>query len=187
MSRQPKTLQIGESVRVALAQNHDLASFEELVSLYQGRLTYYVRRLIGCAHESEDVLQEVWIVVYRRLPRLRAPEAFRVWLFKIAHDVTVSYLRRISRLPKAMSSKIEQSEPIESWDEFEAMANIELVHRTLDFLSHEHREVLTLRFLEQMQLSDIAEVVGCSIGTVKSRMHYAKAVLRKRIEGEIDG
>ena len=183
MSLESKHSGIGESVLVALAQSRDLAAFHELVSLYQGRLTYYVRRLIGCTHETEDVVQELWIVVYRRLATLRTPEAFRVWLFKIAHDVAVSYLRRVSRVPEPMSSEIEHSDVIDSWDEFEAMENAELVHRTLESLSHEHREVLTLRFLEQMELSDIAEVVGCVTGTVKSRLHYAKAALRKQIEG----
>jgi RNA polymerase sigma-70 factor (ECF subfamily) len=86
-----------------------------------------------------------------------------------------------------MSREIDQSDVIDPWDEFDAMVNAELVHRTLESLSYEHREVLTLRFLEQMELSDIAEVVGCATGTVKSRLHYAKAALRKRIEGQNDG
>ena len=67
------------------------------------------------------------------------------------------------------------------------MANVELVHRTLQSLSPEHREVLTLRFLEQMEIDDIAEVVGCPPGTVKSRLHYAKGVLRRQIEERIHG
>ncbi len=67
------------------------------------------------------------------------------------------------------------------------MANAELVHRTLENLSPIHSEVLTLRFLEQMELSEIAEVVGCAIGTIKSRLHYAKASLREQIEGDTNG
>lgn len=187
MSRQRITADLGESVLVALAQTRDLEAFQELVSRYQGRLTYYIRRMLDCTHESEDVVQEVWIVVHRRLPTLEAPAAFRVWLFKIAHDVAVSWLRRLSRFPKPIPEDQEPGDSLEAWDEFEAIANAELVHRTLESLSHEHREVLTLRFLEQLELNDIAKVVGCSLGTVKSRMHYAKKALRKQIKGETNG
>ncbi len=186
MNPNPKFQHLGESVLVVLAQTRDLAAFQELVIRYQGRLTYYVRRLVGCTHESEDVLQEVWLVVYRRLSTLKSPQAFRVWLFKIAHDLAVNHLRRSARLPKPLSPEIEQSEILDTWNEFDAMRDVELVHQTLDSLSHEHREVLTLRFLEQMELSEIAEVVSCSIGTVKSRLHYAKMALRQKIQGEID-
>jgi RNA polymerase sigma-70 factor, ECF subfamily len=182
-----KHVEIGETVLVALAQSRDLTAFDELVGLYQGRLTYFVRRLIRDTQETEDVIQEVWIIVHRRLGTLQSPQAFRVWLFKIAHDVAVSHLRSVTRVPTPMSKEIEQSDAIDAWDEFEAMVNADIVHRTLEALSHEHREVLTLRFLEQMDLNEIAEVVGCSTGTVKSRLHYAKAALRHQIEGKNNG
>ncbi len=187
MSLPSKYSEFGESVLVALAQSRELAAFHELVSRYQGRLTYYVRRLIGRTQETDDVVQELWIVVFRRLATLNSPEAFRVWLFKIAHDVAVSHLRRVARAPEPMSSDLYVSDVIDSWNELEAMENAELVHRTLESLSSEHREVLTLRFLEQMELSEIAEIVGCTAGTVKSRLHYAKAALRKQIEGKSHG
>lgn len=86
-----------------------------------------------------------------------------------------------------MSEGIEHSDVTDAWDEFEAMENAELVHRALESLSHEHREVLTLRFLEQMDVNEIAEVVGCPTGTVKSRLHYAKTSLRKQIGGWNNG
>jgi RNA polymerase sigma-70 factor (ECF subfamily) len=66
--------------------------------------------------------------------------------------------------------------------EMAAFDNAELVHRALEDLSVDHRRVLALRFLEEMSIEEIAEVVGCSAGTVKSRLHYAKLALRRRIE-----
>ena len=68
------------------------------------------------------------------------------------------------------------------WNEFELLEHAELVHDALGRLSLPHREVLTLRFLEHLELSDIAEVVGCGVGTVKSRLHYAKTAMRKLLE-----
>lgn len=187
MSTRLKNAVNAESVLVVLAQTRDLAAFHDLVGLYQARLTYYVRRIIDCEQETEDVIQEVWMLVHRRLATLEAPEAFRVWLFKIAHDVAVSHLRRVLKAPKPLSVELDFSDSIDSWDEFEAMANAELVHRTLESLSPEHREVLTLRFLEQMEIGDIAAVVGCASGTVKSRLHYAKSALRQQIEEQVNG
>ena len=68
------------------------------------------------------------------------------------------------------------------WNELELLENAELVHEALGQLSLTHREVLTLRFLEGVGLSEISDIVGCSVGTVKSRLHYAKSALRKLLE-----
>ena len=68
------------------------------------------------------------------------------------------------------------------WNELELLDRVELVHEALGQLSLPHREVLTLRFLEELELSDFAQVVGCGVGTVKSRLHYAKAAIRKLLE-----
>jgi RNA polymerase sigma-70 factor, ECF subfamily len=76
----------------------------------------------------------------------------------------------------------EEAATASDWNECELLENAELVHKTLDRLSLPHREVLTLRFLEQLDLSQLAEVVGCSIGTVKSRLHYAKSAMRTLLE-----
>ena len=186
MNDEPDDIPISESVLVVMAQARDFAAFRQLMTLYQGRLTYYVRRVIGKADESEDVVQEVWLLVYRRIHTLNAPEAFRVWLYKIAHDVSVSHIRRFVRRPQPVMEESADSDVTEQWDEFEAMDNADLVHRTLEDLSPEHREVLTLRFLEQMDIEEIATVVECAAGTVKSRLHYAKAALRARIEDQIN-
>jgi RNA polymerase sigma-70 factor (ECF subfamily) len=96
---------------VALAQTRDLAAFHQLVALYKGRLTYYVRRLIGPTDETDDVVQEIWMAVHRRLATLQAPQAFRVWLFKIAHDLAVNHLRRGSKAPQPLSGELEHGEP----------------------------------------------------------------------------
>jgi len=187
MTEKSEQAQMGEAVLVALAQARDLSAFRKLMMRYEGRLTYYVRRLIGPTDESDDVVQEIWVLVHRKLFSLRAPEAFRSWLYRIAHDVAVNHIRRTARTPQPVPDEtIGSSAVIDSWNEFEAMDNAELVHRTLESLSHEHREVLTLRFLEQMEIEEIAAVVACAEGTVKSRLHYAKAALRNRIEDEIN-
>ncbi len=185
MSTQLNNLRSQERLLVVQAQARNQVAFQELVTRYESRLAYYIRRMIGDSGDAFDVMQDVWILVFRRLSTLKAPEAFRVWLYRIAHDVSVSHLRRRSRLPQKTIDVAVQDE-VDDWDEFQALENAELVHRTLEQLSPVHREVLTLRFLEELDLADIAHVVGCEVGTVKSRLHYAKRALRQQIEGEND-
>jgi RNA polymerase sigma-70 factor (ECF subfamily) len=172
-----------ERMLVVRAQARDPTAFRELVTRYERRLVYYLRRMLGDETGAYDVLQDVWLLVFKRLASLEAPEAFRVWLYKIAHDVAVGHLRRRSRQPQALADEEALPEEPDAWNEFEALENAELVHRTLEQLSAPHREVLTLRFLEAMEVAEIAEATGCGIGTVKSRLHYAKRALRQQIEG----
>lgn len=178
---------VHERLLVVQSQARDSAAFRELVGRYEKRLAYYINRMTGDSTDAFDVMQEVWILVFRRLNTLKAPEAFRVWLYRIAHDVTVSHLRRQQKLPQPMSDELDFSAEVEEWDEMQAFENAELIHQTLSQLAPAHREVLTLRFLEGLDLSEIADVVGCEIGTVKSRLHYAKRALRRGIEGASNG
>jgi RNA polymerase sigma-70 factor (ECF subfamily) len=173
-----------ERLLVVRAQARDHDAFQELVERYERRLLYYIRRLLGDGHESSDVLQEVWLRVYLRLASLQSPEAFRVWLYKITHDQAVSHLRR---RPKAALPSVDDAVVMadaDPWNELEVLENAEFVHQTLERLSPPHREVLTLRFLEGMDLAEIAEVVGCDVGTVKSRLHYAKSSFRAHMSGK---
>ena len=148
-----------------------------------GNAGYYVHRLLGDPEQSRDLLQEIWIEVFRRLSGLQAPEAFRVWLYRVAHHRAVKHLRRKgveARGQKMIAYATEESVD----DEFELLENAELVHHALGQLSLEHREVLTLRFLEDLSVEEISEVVGCSEGTTKSRVHYGKLAMRTIIEKE---
>jgi RNA polymerase sigma-70 factor (ECF subfamily) len=114
--------------------------------------------------------------------KLQSAAAFRVWVYRIAHDQAVSELRRKARRP-VMFEDIPTGRPPEpTGDDDTAFEDAELVHAALVGLSIDHRRVLTLRFLEDMSIEEIAQVVGCGVGTVKSRLHYAKAALRHQNE-----
>jgi RNA polymerase sigma-70 factor, ECF subfamily len=175
---------IQEKLLVMRAQAREAGAFQELVTRYERRLLYYIHRLLGIEVDREDVLQEVWIRVFLKINTLRAPEAFRVWLYKIAHDVATSRLRQRKRHQTTSWNEEVADDAAErsDWNELELLDRVELVHEALGQLSLPHREVLTLRFLEELELSDIAQVVGCGVGTVKSRLHYAKAAIRKLLE-----
>ncbi|MCH7988834.1 MAG: sigma-70 family RNA polymerase sigma factor [Planctomycetes bacterium] len=186
MNPRDELQRIQERLLVLQAQQNDHTAFQQLVKLYEKRLLYYIRRLVGDCDHALDILQDVWLTVFRRIGSLKSPEAFRVWVYRITHDQTVTLLRRhhgrIDVIEDCSTREIEDS----SWNELELLENAELVHRELERLSPAHREVLTLRFLESMSLDEIAEVIDCSNGTAKSRLHYAKKALRSQIEGQKD-
>jgi RNA polymerase sigma-70 factor, ECF subfamily len=148
---------------------------------YDRRLLYFVRRVLGETEEAFDVVQSVWLHVHRKLPTLGSPAAFRVWLYRIAHAQALSVLRRQSRQPVVVDH-VSDDELAEDRPGEGTFADAERVHAALGGLSVDHRRVLTLRFLEDMTIEDIAAVLECSPGTVKSRLHYAKAALRIRIK-----
>jgi len=166
------------------ASNGDREAFSQLVERYQERLMYYVHRLIDDREHSRDVLQEIWLEVFRTLARLEAPAAFRVWLYRVAHHRAMTYLRQRGAQWKAEEQAAAQNSDMDSWNELDLLDSAELVHFALVELSPVHREVMTLRFMEDMHIADIARVMDCSEGTAKSRLHYAKAALRRIIDEE---
>jgi len=173
-----------ERLTVLRAQAGDRAAFHELVEAYQQRLTYYVHRLVQDVHQARDILQDVWLDVYRTLDKLQSPAAFRVWLYRIAHNHAVSHVRREKVAAEASDQLAVDGEEIERWNDLDALENAELVHFALNRLTVSHREVMALRFLEGMDVKEIARVLECSEGTAKSRLHYAKGALRRIIEEE---
>ncbi len=173
-----------ERVLILRAQLGDRAAFHELVGVYQERLAYYVQRLVRDWHQSRDILQQVWLDVFHKLAKLQSPQAFRVWLYRVAHDHVVTFIRR--QRVELESRELIATDIVETehWNDLELLENAELVHTALDRLSTIHREVMTLRFLEEMDVKEIARVMQCSEGTAKSRLHYAKMAMRRIIEEE---
>jgi len=158
----------------------DRAAFEELFEIYQPRLKYYVRRLDSGGDNIDDILQDIWLTVFKKIRKLKDVRSFNVWLYRIARNKVYDGFRRKDRfvgLPE------DDEFPVSSNDEpvFDA-EDAERLHRALGELKPHHREVLTLSFIEQMPYQSIADVVGCSIGTVRSRIFYAKQYLREEME-----
>jgi RNA polymerase sigma-70 factor (ECF subfamily) len=170
-----------ETVLVLRCQAGDVAAFEEIVARYGPRLNYYLLKLLGRPAAVEDAAQEVWLDVHRALPRLRQPEAFRAWLYRIARDRAA----RMLRVPQThvRLTDTENVAAVATEDVAFTADDADRIHRALDRLSTEHRDVLVLRFIEDLSYEEISEITGCTLGTVKSRIHYAKRLLRRQLEG----
>jgi RNA polymerase sigma-70 factor, ECF subfamily len=169
-----------ERLLVLRCQARDEGAFAELVGRYGPRLRYYVRKLVGEVSSAEDVLQDVWLDVWRGLPRLAEPGALTAWLYRVARDRAFRCLR--GRRPAARPLGEGHLANGEADEEAFGPEDAALVHTALDELPAVHREVLVLRFLEEMAYEDIARVLGCPLGTVRSRIHYAKRALRRALE-----
>ena len=172
-----------DSVDVLRCQTGDRAAFDRLVRRYHGRLLYFVRRLAG-DDRSDDLVQDVWLAVWRQLPRLREVESFRPWVYRIARNLALKR-RRDEPRSAAPTPLLPEQFPDDGPEPDEASFRAEdaaRVHAALARLSPGHQEVLALRFLEDMTYEQVAEVVECDLGTVKSRLHYAKRALRRELE-----
>jgi RNA polymerase sigma-70 factor (ECF subfamily) len=169
-----------ETVLVLRCQAGDEGAFAELVERYQPRLRYYLRKMLRDLANAEDALQDVWLDVFRALPRLADAGAVRAWLYRIARDRAFRELRKRRLACQSLEEVDAIDEPVDQAP-FTA-EDVEHIHAALDELAAEHREVLVLRYIEGMSYEEIAGVAGCQVGTVRSRLHYAKRALRDVLE-----
>ncbi|UCG56299.1 MAG: RNA polymerase sigma factor [Phycisphaerales bacterium] len=177
MSRSDKLI---EQVLLLRCQIGDMDAFTELIERYERPLRYFISGLLAKPEIAEDIFQETWLAVVRRISGLKNVDAFPVWLYRIARNKVYEHLRRTRELSR-LCEDLPAPGHIDDCDAF-SPEDAAKVHRCLRKLQPEHREVLMLRFLEQMSYQQIAQVLNCSLGTVKSRIHYAKLALRKEME-----
>ncbi len=158
-------------------------ALEELVRTWDRPLRYYIRRLVEDEHESLQILQQTWVKVLQGFGGLREPRKLPLWLYSIARKTALSHLR------SKYSEQAFFRHPAEVLEAQDAgpdprFDDAEQVHYGLGRLSLIHREVLTLFFLQDLSLEEIAAVLEIPIGTVKSRLHHAKRALKAILEQE---
>lgn len=157
-------------------------AFEELFELYQPRLKYYIRRLDDSGNETEDILQNIWMTVFRKIRKLKKNVSFPVWLYRIARNEVFGKFRHSENFAELPEDKEHPQYNNDDDNHDYSVEDAQKLHNALNKIQPYHREVLTLSFIEQMSYQQIAEVVGCNIGTVRSRIFYAKQSLRKEME-----
>jgi RNA polymerase sigma-70 factor (ECF subfamily) len=172
-----------ERLLVLRCQTGDEDAYRELVGHFSPRLRYYLRKLQARADQADDLAQEVWLDVLRQLPRLKDAGAFTTWLYRIARGKAMLDARRNGRAPATTPDVDWIAEKQETTFSPDDAARI---HAALDRLEPNHREVLVLRFLEGLSYEEVGQVVDCPIGTVRSRIHYAKAALQRLLERDQD-
>lgn len=167
---------------VVRCQLGDRAAMEELVQAWEARLLYYVRRLVPAEQEPLQVMQNVWVRVFSGLGALRDPRRLAPWLYSLTRNALMDHLRdgyaRRALLASTETAAVEPSQEDDAMSEFIAA---EEVHVGLSRVSVVDREVLTLFFLNDLSIDQIAAVLGVPPGTVKSRLFHARAAMREAL------
>jgi RNA polymerase sigma-70 factor (ECF subfamily) len=168
-----------EQLLLLRCQMGDKNALAELIECYERPLRYFINRLLDNSELTEDIFQDTWLTVIRKIHSLREIDSFPAWLYRIARNKVYQQLRTkktIVELDENIAAKNHAEDDIFSPEDAAK------VHRCLKELPPEYREVLMLRFLEQMSYEQISHVLNCKLGTVRSRLHYAKIALKKELE-----
>ncbi|BCX47309.1 RNA polymerase sigma factor [Haloferula helveola] len=184
---------------VLQAQAGDSAAYDTLVTRHRGRIYAMIRQMVKNDADAWDLSQEAFIKAWKALPRFEVKAKFTTWLYRIAHNTVYDWVRR-----KRPESGGELNEEIFSSDQVdpgslttpgaaqrpdEALRTDELrgkIEAALNQLSPDHRQAVVLKDVQGLAYKEIAEVMDCSIGTVMSRLHYARQKLQTLLKDEYE-
>jgi len=167
---------------VARAQAGEEAAFQELFVAHRETVARVVQRIMGSSPEVEDVVQDVFIHVYRSIGKFRGDAKFTTWLYRLTANVTKMHLRKKRSRPRFADVPVPETDrdavPTEQPDDaVERQQRIDALYRLVDRLSEKKREVLVLHDFEGMAAKEIAEIVEAPVLTVRTRLFYARKEL----------
>ena len=182
---------------VKQAQTGDLAAFEQLFNHYQRGIYNLVYQMVRNDSDAADITQDAFIRAWKALPRLQAPEAFGSWLYRVATNLARNWIRDHGRVrtesldqPFAEDEEGGQRDIADtSKDPASTLQTSDMkdvVQKAIMTLSEDHRSVVTLHPLEGMSVEEIAGIMNCSVGTVKSRLSRARDHLRRKLAGYVE-
>ena len=184
---------------VALAQQGDMSAYDALVTRHRGRIFAMIRNMIHQEADAWDISQEVFIKAWRALPKFEAKARFSTWLYRIAHNAVYDWARR-RKIESAgeLNDEIFERERIDSASfttpsggesPADSMSHGELrtkIQIALGKLSPEHREVVLLKDVQGLSYKEIAEAMSSTLGTVMSRLYYARQKLQALLKDEYE-
>ncbi|MFK4439934.1 RNA polymerase sigma-70 factor (ECF subfamily) [Paenibacillus sp. RC21] len=184
-----------ESRLVRLVQKGDQRAFAELVELYKDRIFHLSYRMLGNRHEAEDLVQETFLRVYRNLEKYDHGQKFSTWIYRIATNLCIDRLRR--RKPTySLDAEMNEQEGV---DGYAMLASEELtpeghtllsetqslIHNAIDSLPDKYRTIMVLRYLQELSLQEISDVLNLPVTTIKTRVHRGRDFLRKKLEHKL--
>jgi len=187
----------GDLATVRRVQAGDVAAFDQLILKYRERLYSIVYNLCSNREDAADLTQETFIKAFSSIKRFKGKSSFYTWLYRIAVNSTLSYLKR-NRMrhffsfeninEEISSSEIVEALSIKVKSDKTALINElqEKLNEALQKLSDKHRTVVVLYEIEGLSHHDISNVMECSVGTVRSRLHYAKQQLQAYLKDYLD-
>jgi RNA polymerase sigma-70 factor (ECF subfamily) len=181
---------------VARVQKGDQRAFDMLVLKYQHKIFGLISRYVRDSDEIQDVAQEAFIKAYRALPNFRGDSAFYTWLYRIAINTAKNHLVSRSRRPPGSDVEVEDAEYYEggaALREIETPENAlfgaelkAVVERAISELPDDLRTAVTLREFDGLSYEDIADIMDCPVGTVRSRIFRAREAIDKQVKEQMD-
>lgn len=182
---------------VSRVQRGDKAAFDLLVRKYQHRIAKLVSRYVSDRAEIEDVTQEAFIKAYRAIKGFRGESAFYTWLYRIAINTAKNYLVALGRRPPTADVEAEEAEAIDVGSNLRDVTTPErhllaeeigrTVERVLAALPEDLRTAITLREIDGLSYEEIAEIMDCPIGTVRSRIFRAREAIDRELRPLLEG
>jgi RNA polymerase sigma-70 factor (ECF subfamily) len=185
-----------ESRLAFLARNGDRKAFVEIVTRYQKKIMKLGFRMLNQRQEAEDVAQETFLKVYNNLARYDGKFKFSTWIYRIATNICIDRLRRrkeqmsldIDQQDRHFESRLQEIEGKTSftWQSPESQLILselqDQVQRAVQQLPDKYRLAIVLRYMQELSLQEISEVLDLPVSTVKTRIHRGREVLRKKLE-----
>ena len=171
---------MNEMLLISRARGGDRDAFGALVEQYRDNVYRLAYRMCGNAYDADEAAQEAFVAAWRALPNFRGDAKFSTWLYRLTTNAAIDVMRREKRHQTVGDGEmIDLADDADSPQEtVERTEQQEAVQEALATLSEEYREVLLLRYMEEMDYAEIAEVLQLPSGTVKSRINRAKAALK---------
>lgn len=174
---------MNEILLIARARGGDREAFGALVERYRDNVYRLTYRMCGNPYDADEAAQEAFVAAWRALPNFRGDAKFSTWLYRLATNAAIDLMRREKRHHTGAESEMpdiadDRESPQESVERTEQQ---EAVQQALSALSEEYREILLLRYMEELDYSEIAEALHLPSGTVKSRINRAKAALKSAL------
>lgn len=177
-----------------LARAGDRRAFAELVELYKDKMYHLAYRMLGQAQEAEDVVQETFLRVFTNLDRYDDTQKFSTWIYRIATNLCIDRLRK-RKASYSLDAEMPEGEGADWYSllpsndaspesELLLSETQEHIRKAVDSLPEKYKSVVILRYLQDLSLQEIGDVLGMPVTTVKTRVHRGREFLRKKLEGE---
>ncbi|MDY0410247.1 RNA polymerase sigma factor SigW [Virgibacillus soli] len=177
--------------KIRQVKKGDQAAYEDVVALFQNRIFQHCFRMLGNAHEAEDIAQEAFIRAYVNIHSFDDRRKFSTWLYRIATNLTIDHLRK--RKPDYfLDAEVKGTDGLDMYsqlaagdrlpeEEVQDMELQEYILQQISSLPPKYRSVIMLRYLEEFSLKEISDIMDIPLGTVKTRLHRGREALRKKL------
>ncbi|WP_138494896.1 RNA polymerase sigma factor SigW [Paenibacillus pinistramenti] len=180
---------------VKLARKGNQRAFAELVDLYKDKVFHLAYRMLNNRHESEDIVQETFLRVYKNWDKYDENQKFSTWMYRIATNLCIDKLRK--RKPSfSLDAELNDQDGTDGYSlipgdnrtpesEFLLSETQQIIHQAIDGLPAKYKTIMILRYLQELSLQEIGDILNMPVTTVKTRVHRGREFLRKRLEHKL--